>query len=86
MKENGDETWGSPFSGMPAPVLFTIPGKVTSGPQYPPPHPAEPQQRLSLSHQAAPHSDLLNPAGDILVEVAVTAALLAVGPLGAGRA
>lgn len=53
-------------------------------PQYPPLHPAEPQQCLSLSHQAAPHRSLVHAAGDVLIEVAVTAALLAVGPLGEG--
>lgn len=53
-------------------------------PQYPPLHPTELQQRLSLGHQTASHGSLVHIAGDVLVEVAVTAALLAVGPLGAG--
>lgn len=49
-----------------------------------PSHPAEPQQRLRLSHQAVPHGSLVHAPGDVLVEVAVTAALLAIRPLWAG--
>lgn len=47
-------------------------------------HPAEPQQRACLGHQAVPHGPLLHAAGDVLIEVAVAAALLAIRPLGTG--
>ena len=83
-EENGeDETRGKPpgcgHQSHPPPHI--VPKIPAYSPQYPPLHPTEPQQRLSLRHQTAPHSSLVHSTRDVLVEVAITAALLTVGPL-----
>lgn len=84
-KENGeDETWGSPRGRLQRSQLLAQFPRPRRWPRGPPLHAAEPQQSPRLSHQAAPHGSLVHAAGDVLVEVAVAAALLTVRPLGAG--
>lgn len=72
--------------GEHPPVVSSLPQDLVSCPQYGPLHPAEPQQCPCLSHQAIPHGPLRYAAGDVLIEVAVAAAFLAIRPLGTGDA